>query len=128
MLVQGEHCPQEVPSGEPERVVFNGYADQYARSPLHAAPGERVRIWVLDAGPQRPSSFHVIGGQFDTVWTEGRYLLDRAETTGAQAMALQPGQGGFVELELTEPGRYPFLTHDLVDAGRGASGTLVVGS
>ena len=128
MLVQGEHCPREVPSGEPERFVFNGYADQYTRSPLHAAAGERVRIWVLDAGPQRPSSFHVIGGQFDTVWTEGRYLLDRAETTGSQAMALQPGQGGFVELELTEPGRYPFLTHDLVDAERGASGTLVVGS
>ena len=126
VLVQGEYYDQEVPSGEPEHVVLNGYADQYVHAPLEAAPGERVRFWVLDAGPQRPSSFHVIGGQFDTVWSEGRYLLDRAEGTGSQAMALQPGQGGFVELVLTEPGHYPFLTHHLIDAERGATGMLEI--
>src|SRR5699024_5451234 len=71
VLVQGEYYDQEVPFGEPEHVVLNGCADQYAHAPLQAAPGERVRFWVLDAGPQRSSSFHVIGGQFDTVWSEG---------------------------------------------------------
>ena len=28
--------------------------------------GERVGVWVLDAGPNRPSSLHVVGGHFDT--------------------------------------------------------------
>ena len=43
--------------------------------PLTARVGERVRIWVLAAGPNRGSDFHVVGGQFDTVWSEGGYLL-----------------------------------------------------
>jgi nitrite reductase (NO-forming) len=34
-----------------------------------------VQIWVLDAGPRHGSGFHVGGGQFDTVWQEGAYLL-----------------------------------------------------
>src|SRR5699024_6046306 len=98
-LVQGEYYDQEVPSGEPEHVVLNGYADQYVHAPLEAAPGERVRFWVLDAGPQRPSSFHVIGGQFDTVWSEGRYLLDRpgpaaAPSPGSRCPRRGPGGSG----------------------------------
>ena len=52
----------------PDLVVFNGYADQYRHSPLAARVGERVRFWVVDAGPNRPSAFHVVGGQFDTVY------------------------------------------------------------
>ena len=56
-------------------VVFNGYADQYAARPLEATAGERVRVWVLDAGPNRPSSFHVIGSQFDRTWAEGKELI-----------------------------------------------------
>ncbi len=34
-------------------VVFNGYANQYDHAPAHGATaGERVRIWVLDVGPE----------------------------------------------------------------------------
>ena len=39
---------------------------------------------------------------------------------------LAPAQGGFVELALTEPGRYPFVTHAMADAERGAHGILAV--
>ncbi len=114
---------------EPDAVVFNGYADQYAHDPLPARVGERIRLWVLDAGPNRPSSFHVVGGQFDTVWSEGAYLLDRRRDRpegGAQVLPLLPAQGGFVELELPEPGRYPFVSHVMVDAERGARGVIEV--
>lgn len=48
-------------------------------------------------------------------------------TGGAQALALAPAQGGFVELTLTEPGHYPFVSHVMVDAERGAHGLLSVG-
>ncbi|WP_206351629.1 multicopper oxidase domain-containing protein [Streptomyces verrucosisporus] len=51
-----------------DAVVFNGYANQYAYDPPAVRTGERVRIWVLAAGPNRPSAFHVVGGQFDTVY------------------------------------------------------------
>ena len=61
---------------------------------------------MLDAGPNRATAFHVVGGQFTTTWAEGSYLLRDAGadgTGGAQALALAPAQGGFVELTLTEP-------------------------
>jgi nitrite reductase (NO-forming) len=113
----------------PDLVVFNGYANQYDHRPLTARAGERVRFWVLDAGPSRASSFHVVGGQFDTVWTEGDYTLQPGNRSGggAQVLPLQPAQGGFVELELPEPGHYPFVSHVMVDAERGAHGILEVG-
>jgi nitrite reductase (NO-forming) len=117
----------ELLSADPDLVVFNGYADQYQHVPVHVPAGERIRLWVLDAGPSTPSSFHVVGAQFDTVFKEGAYLLRPGNAThgAAQSLDLQPGQGGFVELTLRRPGRYPFLTHDLADAERGAMGTLV---
>ncbi len=115
---------------QPDAVVFNGYAAQYDHQPLTARVGERVRVWVLDAGPNRATSFHVVGGQFDTVWSEGGYLLDRRDggSGGAQALALAPAQGGYVELTFSEPGTYPFVSHVMVDAERGAHGTFRVTS
>lgn len=115
--------------GEPAAVVFNGHASQYRHAPLEARVGERVRIWVLDAGPNRPSAFHVVGGQFDTVYSEGAYLLGgpgSSGTGGAQVLALQPAQGGFVELTFPEAGSYPFVSHIMIDAERGAAGVVRV--
>lgn len=113
---------------DPDLVVFNGYANQYDARPLPARVGERVRVWVLDAGPNRPSSFHVVGGQFDTVWFEGDYLLDRRDggDGGSQTLALAAAQGGFVELTFPEAGSYPFVSHIMVDAERGAHGIFRV--
>ncbi len=137
VLVQGEYYlgdhdggmvdPDRIATGDPDLVTFNGYANQYDHAPLPARVGERVRVWVLDAGIERPSSFHVIGGQFDTVWSEGAYLLDRSADTGSQALALQPAQGGFVELTFPEKGTYPFVSHLMIDAERGAHGLFAVG-
>jgi len=127
---QGEPADVEkVVAKTPDLVVFNGYANQYRFDPLEAIVGERVRVWVLDAGPNLSSSFHVIGGQFDTVFSEGDYLLRNGGSTGtggAQVLALQPAQGGFVELAFPEAGHYPFVTHVMSDAERGASGIFRV--
>lgn len=118
----------KIAGGNPDLVVFNGYANQYSFDPLQVATGERLRIWVLAAGPNRPRSFHVIGGQFDTVYFEGAYQLDARDHTsgGSQALALAPAQGGFVELELPEAGSYPFVTHYMSDGEKGAHGMIRV--
>ncbi|MGM7667350.1 multicopper oxidase domain-containing protein [Microbacterium sp. A93] len=116
----------------PDRVVFNGIANQYDASPLTARVGERVRFWMLNAGPNEASSLHVVGGQFDTTYLEGAYHLDRGEDAfghtgnGAQALALQPGQGGFVELVFPEAGHYPVVSHVMSDAEKGAHGVVEV--
>src|SRR5699024_5888348 len=111
---------------EADAVVFNGFANQYDHDPIRAKVGERVRIWVVDAGPNRPSAFHIIGGQFDTVFKEGAYRLKRgnAEKGASQTLALAASQGGFVELELAEAGHYPSVNHSLADAERGAHGVV----
>ena len=116
----------------PDAVVFNGVANQYVSRPLTARVGDRVRFWVLAAGPNRGSSFHVVGTQFDTVWSEGAYLLrDGAGPLGdtgggSQVLDLAAAQGGFVELTPREPGHYAFVTHVMADAERGARGLLAV--
>ena len=92
----------------PDFVVFNGVANQYEDAPLKVGTGERVRIFVLDAGPNIDSSFHIVGTIFDTVTKEGIHLVKGNEGSwGSQAMDLSPAQGGIVEFTTAEDGLYP---------------------
>ncbi|MCV7151046.1 multicopper oxidase domain-containing protein [Mycolicibacterium pyrenivorans] len=121
----GEADAAKVAADTPDLVVFNGYAQQYDHAPLTARVGDRVRFWVLAAGPNRGTAFHVVGGQFDSVWAEGAYRL-RPGGGGSQTLGLFPSQGGFAELSFPEPGNYPFVSHAMVDADRGAHGVVEV--
>jgi nitrite reductase (NO-forming) len=115
-------------AGAADAVVFNGYVNQYLAAPIRVEPGETVRIWVLDAGPNEDSSFHIVGTVFDTVYKEGAYLLrPDGSRGGSQALDLQPAQGGFVELTFDHPGLYPMVTHKFANVGKGALGTFQVG-
>jgi nitrite reductase (NO-forming) len=109
-----------------DAVVFNGYTNQYLHRPIRVEPNERIRIWVLDAGPSENSSFHVIGTIFDTVYKEGTYLLTPS-AGGSQALDLQPAQGGFVEFTFDVPSLYPFVTHKFASASKGAVGLFQAG-
>ncbi|TFC31324.1 copper oxidase [Cryobacterium sp. TMT1-3] len=125
----GEVDAAKVATQFPDVVVFNGYANQYAARPLKAKAGETVRVWVLAAGPNVGSAFHVVGGQFSTVYKEGDYLLKdggRTGTGGSQVLDLAVAQGGFVELSFTQPGHYPFVSHVMSDAEKGARGIFEV--
>ena len=121
-----------VSAERPTYVTFNGVANGYDAHALTARVGERVRFWVLDAGPNRPTSFHIVGAQFDTTYSEGAYSLRRGRDAfggtagGSQALGLQPAQGGFVETVFPEAGRYPMVSHVMVDAERGAHGYVEV--
>jgi nitrite reductase (NO-forming) len=110
----------------PDAVVFNGHPAQYHHRPLPARTGERVRIWLLNAGPSRSGSFHVVGTQFETVYREGGFDLRPGDPGGAQVLGLPPRAGGYVETVFPEAGTYPFLSHSMVDAERGARGAFVV--
>ncbi|MFF0225575.1 multicopper oxidase domain-containing protein [Streptomyces sp. NPDC004629] len=124
----GTADPAKVNAKDYDMVAFNGYANQYDHDPLTAESGERVRIWVLAAGPNESGAFHVVGGQFDTVFREGAYDLRRggSQSGGAQVLDLAPASGGFVELSFPEAGDYPFVSHIMSDAERGAHGVFHV--
>jgi nitrite reductase (NO-forming) len=111
-----------------DAVVFNGYWSQYKFVPIRVEKDERIRVWVLDAGPSENSSFHIVGTIFDTVFFEGRYEL-RPDAThgGSQALGLQPAKGGFVEFSFAEDGLYPIVTHKFSNVGKGALGLFQAG-
>jgi nitrite reductase (NO-forming) len=107
----------------PDEVVFNGSAFQYRDHPLIATAGERVRLYVVDAGPDLWSSFHVIGAIFDKVYPDG----DAAHAqSGVSTYSVAPGAGTVFDLTLPEPGNYPFVDHDMAHATIGAIGVLQV--
>ena len=54
---------------KPDVIAFNGYANQYKQAPIGVRKGEKVRIYVLNAGPSVWSAFHVIGTVFDRTWS-----------------------------------------------------------
>ena len=115
-------------SNAPDAVVFNGYVNQYLHAPIRVESGQRIRVWVLDAGPSENSSFHIVGTIFDTVFKEGSYLLrPDASAGGSQALDLQPAQGGFVEFTFDEKGLYPIVTHKFSNVGKGALGLFQAG-
>ena len=108
--------------------MFNGYDNQYLHHPIRVEPGERIRAWVLDAGPSENSSFHIVGTIFDTVFKEGTYVLRPGTPSGgSQALDLQPAQGGFVEFTFAEAGLYPIVTHKFANVGKGALGLFQAG-
>ena len=112
-----------------DAVVFNGYVNQYQHAPIRVEPGERVRVYVLDAGPSENSAFHIVGTIFDTVYKEGAYLLrpGNASQGGSQVLDLQPAQGGFVEFSFDEAGLYMAVTHKFANVGKGALGVFQAG-
>ena len=128
----GEPNTDKIAAKTPDLMTFNGVAFQYHQQPLKAKVGERVRFWVMAAGPSLPTPFHVVGLQFDQVFFEGAWTLGgpsrigAAWSGGSQALGLQPAQGGFVECVASEPGHYVFVTHSFADMEKGAHGVLEV--
>jgi nitrite reductase (NO-forming) len=103
---------------QPDVIAFNGYANQYKEHPIDVKVGEKVRMYVLNAGPSVWSAFHVIGTVFDRTVIEGMPGHD------AQTINLAPSQGGWVEFTLDEEGGYPFVNHAFGDMVKGSLGVL----
>jgi nitrite reductase (NO-forming) len=117
---------QTAPS--PDFVVFNGVANQYKDNPIQVTTRGRVRVFVLDAGPNVDSSFHVVGTIFDTVIKEGIVLQrGNAGGWGSQAVDLAPAQGAIIEFSPREDGMYPFVTHAFNLVTHGAIGIFTAG-
>ncbi|MFG3437356.1 multicopper oxidase domain-containing protein [Nonomuraea sp. NPDC047897] len=110
----------------PDGWMFNGTAAGYDHAPIAARAGERVRAWVVAAGPGTGTAFHVVGVRFDTVYKEGAYLLRAGRPGGAQVLDLAPAQGGFTEWVFPEAGHYPFVDHAMPRAEAGAHGIFEV--
>jgi len=114
---------QKVLDVRPDYVVFNGAANQYEAHPLTVRAGDLIRLYVVNAGPTLFSAFHVIGWLFDKVYIDGN---PANVLYGIQTYQIPPGGGAAIELTITQPGTYPFVTHAFAYTGRGAIGLIKV--
>jgi nitrite reductase (NO-forming) len=76
-LMTGDY--DKMMSVRPDEVVFNGVAFQYNENPLTAKAGQRVRLYVINAGPNLASAFHIIGGMFAAVYPDADAKMRSAE-------------------------------------------------
>lgn len=114
---------QAMLNNPPDVVAFNGQALRYKTTPLPVKAGELLRIFIVNAGPNSVSAFHVIGALFNHYEPEGF----PANAMGMhQTITVPPGDGALVELRFAEPGQYPFVTHKFNDAEKGALGLFDV--
>jgi nitrite reductase (NO-forming) len=107
----------------PDFVAFNGRPNQYLAAPIRVKVGDRVRFWVVSAGPTHPSHFHVVGEQFDTM-----YLGAPPGTPirGVQTFSVPAGGGMCFELVCDVAGEFPFVNHGFGHGQKGAIGILLV--
>lgn len=116
---------QKMLDERPEYYVFNGHVGALtSHYPLRARVGETVRIYFGVGGPNKMSSFHVIGEIFDRVYLEGSVTSPPIENS--QMMQVAPGGAGIAEFTCEVPGRYVLVDHALSRAERGLAGYLIV--
>jgi nitrite reductase (NO-forming) len=119
-VLDGEHLRAAAPS----YTVFNGMHNGMVRKPLPAKPGERVRLYVLNVGPSKTSSFHVVGTIFDRVWMDGN---PDNQFRGMQTVLLGSSSGAIVEFVIPEAGQYIMVDHHFANASQGAIGLIDAG-
>jgi nitrite reductase (NO-forming) len=108
-------------AAQPTHTVFNGTHNGMVKNPLPAKPGERVRLHVLNVGPSRTSSFHVVGTIFDRVWMEGN---PDNQLRGMQTVLLGSSNSATVEFVIPEEGSYIMVDHHFANASQGAIGLI----
>jgi nitrite reductase (NO-forming) len=109
----------------PTYVVFNGSVGALTGdNALKANVGERVRMFVGNAGPNLTSSFHVIGEIFDNVYPEGG---SSASEHNVQTTSIPSGGSAIVEFGVEKPGEYVLVDHAIFRAfNNGTLGMLEV--
>lgn len=137
VLVQSEYYLSDAPgdvvgfdyrkmmSALPDHVVFNGRPDQYILEPIRVQRGERVRFYVVSAGPTHSCSFHIVGEQFEKVYLGAP---PSSFIEGVQTFAVPAGGGMIFDLVADVAGEFPFVNHGFGHGQKGAIGLLVVES
>jgi nitrite reductase (NO-forming) len=110
-----------------DHIVFNGGIFKYhpfvtGGHALEAKPGERVRIYFVNAGPNEFSAVHPIGEIWDHVYESGN---PANKLTGVQTYVVGPGSAATFDVIPESAGAYPVVTHSLTGALRGAIAVLV---
>lgn len=119
-----DYSPERAADELPTFYTFNGSVGALTKEfKMKAKVGETVRFYFGVAGPNKISSFHLIGEIFDKVYSEGavKAVKDNVQTT-----LVAPGGATMVDLKLNYPGHYLMVDHALSRLGKGLVGSLEV--
>ena len=108
----------------PEYLVFNGAVDGLSRKPLTAKTDETVRVFFGVGGPNKTSSFHVIGEIFDKAWSLAS--ITSAPMTDVQTLTVPPGGAAIVDFKVEVPGKFILVDHALSRLEKGLKAVLEV--
>ncbi|MGE5537057.1 MAG: multicopper oxidase domain-containing protein [Gemmatimonas sp.] len=134
VLVQSELYPnaedvKAMMRNEWSNVMFNGGVFKYdplhdpnAEKVLEAKPGERVRIYFVNAGPNEFSGFHPIAGIWDAVYPSGN---PKNALRGMQNFTVAPGDAATFDLISPVEGANALVTHSMRSALTGAIAILM---
>jgi len=134
VLIQSELYPnpdskEDMMQNKWSNVMFNGGIFKYdpvhdpaATRWLQAKPGERVRIYFVNAGPNEFSSFHPIAGIWDRVYLSGN---PANVMHGMQSFTVGPGDAATFDLVSPVEGANAIVTHSLRSALSGAIAILM---
>lgn len=123
---KGHHVysPDRAADELPTYYTFNGAVGALTKeNALKAKVGENVRIYFGVGGPNKISSFHVIGEVFDKVYSEASLKNIK---TDVQTTLVPAGGATIVEFKVDYPGSYVLVDHALSRAGKGLAGILQV--
>lgn len=119
-----EYSPEKAADELPSYYTFNGSVGALTREHrMSARAGETVRVFFGVGGPNKVSSFHVIGEIFDKVYSEGatNTIKQNVQTTLVPA-----GGATIVDFKVQYPGKYLLVDHALSRAAKGGIGALEV--
>jgi nitrite reductase (NO-forming) len=100
-------------SKRPSHFAYDGRFTPAGALRLKAEPGQRVRLFLLNAGPNATARFQIQGLPFASVWPAE--VLGAKPTPGGP-VTLPPGSGAIVEV-VAKKGRFRFLDQQLGSRG-----------
>lgn len=108
--------------GRPIYVMFNGRVFRYLTDPIKARPGDYVRFYFLNVGPNLVSSFHAVGGIWEYVYHGGN---PNNIEEGLQTVTVGPTDSYVIEWRVPSEGNFLLVTHAFgIQTLKGAAGYL----
>ncbi|MGV3570048.1 MAG: copper-containing nitrite reductase [Ramlibacter sp.] len=119
-----EYNPDKAADELPTYYTFNGSVGALGKEHrMEAKVGETVRVYFGVGGPNKVSSFHVIGEIFDKVYSEGS---TNTVKQNVQTTLVPAGGATIVDFKVNYPGKYLLVDHSLSRAAKGLAGALEV--
>ncbi len=94
--------------GKPLYVMFNGYNFRYVNEPIPARPGDYIRFYYLNVGPNLVSTFHAVGGVWNYIYYQGN---PNNVMVGAQSVVSGPTDSWVIEWQVPAEGPFTLVTH-----------------